>query len=337
ASLGDAGARTSGAKSAASFVSQLSGTSLSKAKSALQAAGDVSRAPSAARAFSAGVLSVDQAAVIGPVVRLDPSCADGLLVAARDGSFSALKERAARTRARLLGEEALQDAERALHARRYCRLYALEGGMRVDALLGAADAAALKARLDEDTKRLWKAAARAGQEPGFDQLRADALVSLVKGDAGGGIPHVIVHVDAAALRRGGVQGDERCEIQGVGPVSVAAARDLLGEGFFSMLVDDGADVATVTSMTRTIPRRLRTALVARDPSCVVPGCGARDFLEIDHWRLDFARHGPTELDNLCRLCSPHHRMKTRTGWRISGGPGRWRWRPPRMAPARAGP
>ena len=86
------------------------------------------------------------------------------------------------------------------------------------------------------------------------------------------------------------------------------------------------------STTRVIPRRVRVALAERDPHCVVPGCGATYDLEIDHWRLDFARYGATELDNLCRLCPVHHKMKTKEGWRLGGGPGKWVWAAPRARP-----
>lgn len=329
--LGDDGARRLGKKNQASLVSSLRGTSLAKAKQALAVTNDLGAAPVAAGAFFAGELSIDQAAAIAPVVRTSPTRAGTLVEAARQESLGGLRKQVERTQAELLGEEGLQEAHRALHARRYCRLYPVPGGMRIDALVGARDAALLRDALSRATKRLWKERADAS----IDQLRADALVALVTG--GGTVSQVLVHVDAAALRRGAAHGAERCEIQGVGPVPVETARQLLGEGFFSVVVHDGADIATVTSTTRTVPRRVRTALVARDTCCVVPGCEVSDSLEIDHWRTDFKDHGRTELDNLCRLCSQHHRMKTRTGWRIVGGPGKWQWLPPRRCEARAGP
>jgi hypothetical protein len=34
------------------------------------------------------------------------------------------------------------------------------------------------------------------------------------------------------------------------------------------------------------------------------------------------------LANLARLCAAHHRLKTATGWRLTGGPGQWGWKPP---------
>lgn len=146
---------------------------------------------------------------------------------------------------------------------------------------------------------------------------------------GGRAPEILVRVDAAALRRGEVQAGEVCEIAGVGPVSVAAARELLGEGFFTLLVDDGVDIRTVTSTKRAIPRRVTKALLLRDAACVVPECPETEQLEIDHWGLDYSWGGPTAIDNLCRLCHVHHKMKTEQGWRLAGGPGRWEWLPPR--------
>ena len=43
-------------------------------------------------------------------------------------------------------------------------------------------------------------------------------------------------IDAGALRRGTAEGGELCEIEGIGPVSVDAATELLGEGGLQFLV-----------------------------------------------------------------------------------------------------
>lgn len=58
----------------------------------------------------------------------------------------------------------------------------------------------------------------------------------------------------------------------------------------------------------------------------------KKVLELDHWRIPFCQGGPTSLDNLCRVCRAHHRMKTHRGFVLDGGPGGWRWRPPRVLP-----
>ncbi|ORA04387.1 HNH endonuclease signature motif containing protein [Mycolicibacterium bacteremicum] len=59
--------------------------------------------------------------------------------------------------------------------------------------------------------------------------------------------------------------------------------------------------------TRTISRRLRRALEHRDPTCVVPGCGATRGLHAHHL-VHWEHGGPTELWNLVLLCPFHHRL-----------------------------
>jgi hypothetical protein len=50
----------------------------------------------------------------------------------------------------------------------------------------------------------------------------------------------LLRVDAAALRRGRVDGGELCEIAGVGPVPVSVARDLLGEAIVKLVTTSAA-------------------------------------------------------------------------------------------------
>ncbi len=135
-------------------------------------------------------------------------------------------------------------------------------------------------------------------------------------------------VDLAALRRGHLGDGERCEIPGVGQVPLATAENLLGDAIVDLVVTKGADIAAVCHLGRTVPAALRTALVVRDPTCVVPGCDVRQGLEIDHRIIPFAKGGPTALWNLARLCRHHHYLRTHKGFRLEGGPGTWRWLAP---------
>jgi hypothetical protein len=335
---GDHGARRfAGERSAASLLSSISKTSLGKAKAGLVAAEKLHAAPVAERALWRGDLSLEQASAIAPVAAQVPDAAGPLVEVARQSSVKELKEAAARTLRNRRDETAVVDSERRLHLRRYCRTWVEDGGsVRLEALFGPKDGARMLTALDGETLRLARESRRAGVGAVPDQLRADALVALATRDLESGSrgvrsggPQVLVRVDAAALQRGAVEGDEMCEIAGVGPVSVRVARELLCEGFLTLLVTDGVDVRTVTSTTRSVPARVEKALILRDVRCVVPGCGATERLEIDHWRTDFSWRGPTELANLCRLCPAHHGMKTRTGWQLVGRPGRWRWLPPK--------
>jgi len=146
-------------------------------------------------------------------------------------------------------------------------------------------------------------------------------------------PRTLIIVNAESLRRGTTEGDELCEIEGIGPVSVAAATELLSEGGFQYLVKEGFDIKTVTKSTRVIANCIDMALVVRDRVCARPGCGNRLGLERDHWQLDYGKEGPSELENLVRLCPECHKLKTDGGWRLEGGPGAWRWVAPAKPPS----
>jgi hypothetical protein len=144
-------------------------------------------------------------------------------------------------------------------------------------------------------------------------------------------PLVRVRVDGEALLRGYAEDGETCEIPGLGQVPVALARSFIGDAILQLVVTRGTDVTTVVSDSRYVRKALRIALEERDKTCVVPGCHMSDPLERDHWQVDYAKNGPTELDNLARLCGFHHRLRTHEGWELFGPPGRWRFEKPTQA------
>jgi len=112
-------------------------------------------------------------------------------------------------------------------------------------------------------------------------------------------------------------------------------RERLGDAFVTAIIKKGKDVRTVAHFGRHIPAELKTALLVGGRECVVEGCNARAYLEVDHSQVDHANGGPTALWNLDWECWTHHRLKTQ-GWRL-GPPdpvtGKRRLDPP--APGRA--
>jgi hypothetical protein len=221
-----------------------------------------------------------------------------------------------------------------VHASRHFRWHQEEtGGIRGSFFCDEVAWANVAPLIEAEARARW----RGDDVASLEACRLDALIDLLAGagsEAGPGSPsrprsgtrvQTLVIIDAEALRRGTTVGDETCQIEGIGPVSVAAATELLGQGSLRFIVKEGHDIATVTSSTRSIPSDLATALVVRDRTCVVPHCAKRLGLEIDHAQVDFAQGGATELSNLVRLCPEHHALKTYAGWKIDGGPGHWRW------------
>ena len=95
------------------------------------------------------------------------------------------------------------------------------------------------------------------------------------------------------------------------------ARSLLDDAAVTVMTKTGDDVTAVSRPSRTIPAKLRRALESRYPACGVKGCANDQFLEIDHV-VPLEQHGRTELANLWRLCSHHHRLKTYAGWKVVG-------------------
>jgi len=131
-------------------------------------------------------------------------------------------------------------------------------------------------------------------------------------------------VDLTALLRGAVEGEERCEIAGIGPVPVHAMRALVGDANLNLILTRGKDVASITHRGPPTPAQ-RSAVYARAGGCCeIPGCPNTTYLEIDHlWERQYG--GPTALWNLVLKCSADHDTKTRGQHRLIGPPGRRAW------------
>jgi hypothetical protein len=215
-----------------------------------------------------------------------------------------------------------------------------------------ADGAKVLAVLEPLMEIEFTNARRQGRRESPDAYRSDALVALAeRGSLGRGrrrassdadgtdaaveadtppAAHVIVRVDHAALLRGHVEGDETCEIDGLGPVPVSDVERLMSDPILTVLRTKGTEVLAASTSTRVIRRSLRQAIEQRDRVCVVPGCAIASGLEIDHL-VPFAKGGPTSIENLQRLCRHHHRLKTTgratlTRWETQDGP-RFGWLP----------
>jgi uncharacterized protein DUF222/HNH endonuclease len=296
-------------------------TTLSQAITSLETARHLEKLPQTREQFVTGRLSEIQAAEIASAAAAHPQSEDELLEAAESETVSSLRDRCREVRAAAHSDE---DACERIRRGRFLRHWTDgDGAVRLNGRFAPDDGARLLASVHARAERLQTDARRAGQREPADAYAADALVGFASGDQA---PRSVVHVevDRAAFERGRVEPGERCVIRGVGPVPVAVARRMARDGLVKILERDGVEVNRVAHAGRTIPAHLRTALEARDPTCVVPGCDMHTGLEIDHI-VPFAEGGPTRLDNLARLCRFHHGEKTHRGWLLEGGPGAWSW------------
>ncbi len=335
----------SGQRSAAHWLAEVTGESVGDAVRTLELGRRLPHQQALDKALRSGRLSRSRVQAVSDAALANPDEELTLVGAAVRDDHRSLRERCRATRARsLTHDEAVRNYE-LVRSSRYCRTWSDDdGAVRLEARLTPDAGAVIRSALESRTKLLAGEARRRGAPERYERLAADALVSMCRDgftattDGAGGAregstgptPPAVVHVrvDVAALRRGWAGDGEVCEIAGVGPVPVESARSLLGDAWLKLVLVDGVDVATVCHAGRTIPAPVRTALIERDRTCVVPGCGSDLGLEIDHWRVPFAEGGPTSLANLARLCHHHHFLKTFRGFRLSGGPGRWVWHPP---------
>jgi hypothetical protein len=284
----------------------------------------------AREALAAGRLSVTEARVIAEAAP-DRDTEHRLVRVAEIEGLGVLRREA--TAARAATEDPAARRQRHRAARGLSTWTDLDGMVAGRFRLPPEVGGEVRAILDDATRRRYRAQPPGRREPP-ERCAADALVALLRSAARRPVPggrsgrsgrtgrsdparrpgtvrpvlHVVV--DHAALMRGATLPGERCEIPGVGQVSVDWARQLLGEAFLTAVIASGRDVRTVAHLGRHVPAEVRTALIAQGRRCDVEGCARAGYLELDHCEVDHAAGGPTSLDNLTWLCWQHHRRKT---------------------------
>jgi hypothetical protein len=322
----------SGQATAADWLGALTGTSSGVAKGRLAAAQRAASVPVLTKALHDGDLSSPQLKLVTDTAAVAPDSLTTLLpLAGGEASHQELSAAAAQLRTAARCRESARARRSRIHTLRAFRWHQdPNGGIRADIFCDEAKWARIAPELERSARARWKAA---GFEEGLEAHRLDAFFDLMtSGGSGGARPLTLVLVDAEALQRGHAGAGETCEIDGIGPVSVEVATELLGQGNLQFVIKEGKDIRTVTTTNRTAAQRTHAALMARDRCCVVPGCGKYLSLEGDHCVIDYGKDGPTELANLARLCGPHHAMKTYGHWVLSGGPGHWEWIAPPNPP-----
>ena len=337
-------------REAVSGLARASGTSLSEAARALEAAKQIEAQPEVAQAVRSGELSRQQAVLVAGAVANNPASARELLELARGSSMRELADESLRARSAGQGGEARRQA---LHASRFLRDYTgTDGAFNLHARGTPEQGAMVMAALRLLADKAFEAARKQGRRERPEAYTWDALVELATSDGGGdgrgggagrsggasgggrgrGTPRaeVIVRVDHSALLRGYPLDGEVCDIPGFGTTTVEAVRDMIatGDPFLKAIVTNGKKVVGVVHMRRRPNAYQKSALDWLFPTCAAKGCGTRGcFLETDH-REDWARTHITVLELLDRLCRYHHRLKTTKGWALVEGTGKRDFVPP---------
>jgi hypothetical protein len=314
--------RRGGSRSAADWLARQCGGDRERAKGALETAGRLGACAVVAGELRAGRLSEGQAQVIVEAVGAQPDAEAWLVEFAHGNSLRRLREECRRVR------NATVDATeeyKAVHRGRQHRSWMGRDGAYCYAGRVTAEAGAeIDARIEERKERIFRAARREGRREPAEAYAADAVLELITEDRLAETKPgrrtrpkamVIVHVSYEAITRGSLAEGDVCEIKGIGPVPLEAARCMATDSILRILFTKGGQPMAVTPGVRTVPRALRLVVEGRDTVCIVPGCDVSKGLQFEH-RKDFALLGPTDAENCGMMCPAHHNMKSYLGYRL---------------------
>jgi hypothetical protein len=361
-------AQRAGDRGTPEYLARKSGSSVGVARTALETSKKVAELPNTEAAMRRGELSRSQANEIASAAAANPSAEQSLLSKAANSSLPELRQACARTRAQA-DPDPEATHRRIHRDRRLRRWTDGEGAWNLAARGTGDSGSRFNAALDPIIDELFHAARKQGRHEPREAYAFDALVELARRHGAPGVPSrtdagesatgrrpvggdgdtaapdgesaatrprsvdpthlALLRVDFEALVRGRTDGDELCEIAGVGPVPVDAARRLLGESILKLVITKGVAVANVTHIGRGPSIAQRVALLWSSPACTVLGCPRlhRQGIQHDH-RTPWTAVHETTLENIDRLCGHHHDLKTRRDWALVPGTGRRPMVPP---------
>jgi hypothetical protein len=326
--------KQSGYRSAAEQLARLGGTTVSVARQSLETSKKLAELPTTQGALQRGELSVTQAAAIATAAVVDGAAESRLLTLAKKTNINELQDECLRTRAAADPDpDATYDR---IQRNRTARTHTDgEGAWQFHARGPADQGSRVETALAPLIDAAFDAARADGRQEPREAYVFDALVALADG-AVGPLPEKskrakprylgLIRADVEALQRGAVEGEEACEIVGVGPVPVRTARELLGDAILKLVNTKGVDVANVVHLGRGPTAAQRVALLWQQPKCSNIACSST-FTQVDH-REPWAANQETVLKNLDRLCHHDHELKTLYGWSLVDGKGRREFVPP---------
>jgi Domain of unknown function (DUF222) len=201
---------------------------------------------------------------------------------------------------------------------------AYQGRWRLDANLSPEGGMIVRSVLEQIMDELFKAATADGN-PGGSSLRrrADALVEMARrasathDDRPAARPLIIVRVELADLEsRAGWAVTPDGEV-----IDGGTLRRLMCDADISRVVTRGdSEILDVGRASRTATAAQRRALTIRDGGCLFPGCDRPPGWCQAHHIIWWDNEGPTDLANLCLLCSRHHHEIHRRRFNIQAKP-----------------
>ena len=320
-----------GYRSAAEQIAAVSGSSVSAARTMLETSKQLEALPATADAMRAGKLSRAKAEAIASAATVAPD-AEARLLAGADAPVAAVRDEC--LKAKGVDRDAAHERS---HREREAREYPDSEGAWNFVARGTLEAGArFRVGFDPIVDEMFNAARAEGRTETRDAYAFDALLEMARrANEPAAEPTKkpaprfmgLIRADLESLRRGAVEGDEICEIAGLGPIPATVARELLGDAILKLVITKGVDVANVTHLGRSVTVAQQVALWWQSPMCTRAGCTRTQRLENDH-REDWAKTKHTRLDESDPLCGHDHDLKTHHGWALVHGTGKRPMVPP---------
>jgi Domain of unknown function (DUF222) len=328
--------KVAGARSAAAHLGRLSGSGAVLARRMIENSRALPGLPGVVGAMRTGGLSAAQVEAIVPAAAADPAAEVRLIGFAGTTSVFELREECLRTKAAADPDPEAAHSKIHEHRRLATRVDA-GGGWNLHGRGTVAEGARFEAALEPVIDRLFERGRVQGRKEPREAYAFDALIELADRDGSDSCADArvkrpkprymaILHVDLEALIRGEIDGDEKCEIPGLGPIPVRVARELLGDAILKLVITRGVDVANVVHLGRGPTAAQRIAVLWSKPKCANVACSSR-FVQLDH-RDPWANTHHTTLDEIDPLCLHDHYLKTHCGWLLVEGTGRRAFVPP---------
>jgi len=313
-----------GCQSAVQWLGWHCGLDARAARERLRVAHALVELPLITEEFAAGHLSYSKVRALTRVAT--PMNEGDLVMLAQHATASQVDRIVSAYRGVLTVEQEVEAANRQV-AEQYLRAdWEEDGSLVLHARMPADVGAALLAAIDHAREQLCADARGEGGPASVPRLETatnvDALHLMVEsfmanGPAarnGGDRHQIVVNADVDVILNDSPDGV--CELDGGPALAPETVRRLLCDAS-TVLVIRGADGTprAASNKTRTIPRRVRRLLHARDKCCRFPGCGQRRFIDAHHIHHR-AHGGGNDLENLVELCWFHHRLVHEGGWKL---------------------
>jgi Domain of unknown function (DUF222)/HNH endonuclease len=319
---------------AASWISQTCGMSVTSAADRLCVGEQLESLPRVAAALSSGEIGYQSASVLSHLrdklgEKRDLFNEEEMLDLARKHSVATLRYLCNYAHHIADPDGFFKEAEEN-YLRRRLHISLMSDGMHaIDGVLDPECGAALKTALDALAKRLGP-----DDERTRSQRMADAIGELAQHamDEGklpkrnGVRPHVSLTTTLEGLKN--EVGAPPADLELSLPISTRTLERVACDCTILRVLLADSMVIDVGRATRVNSAPRRRALRVRDTGCRFPGCDRPVNWSTPHHIVAWSKGGPSELSNLVLLCYYHHRLVHEGGWQVIKAGREFRFLPP---------